>query len=209
MIPAKRDKKQRPQKVDRRDAWQRVAAVTEGRFVEGKRSAKDKVLVSHGPWDVWLDTYTVSTGQTSVTYTRVRTHFMGWRDLSLRVRKRNFLDRILESLGFSSRPPLRRALTDKYVIKGKPLPRVPSLFSGSHLGEAIMALPSLGLEIKRPGWKMRRKLGDRAGVVVCRTTGVITEHERLVGMIEVVKEALDGLMRVGEANGAPLPKTAP
>ena len=207
MIPAKRDKKRRLQKVDRRDAWQRVAAATGGRFVEGKHPAKDKVIVSHDPWDVWLDTYTVNTGQTSVTYTRVRTYFMGWRDLTIMVRRRNFLDRILEALGFSSRPPLNRALTDKYVIKGKPLPRVPSFFSGSHLGEAIMVVPSLRLEIKKPGWKMRKKYGAAAGVVVCRTTGVITEHERLVGMIEVVKEALRGLMRVGEANGQALPKT--
>ena len=60
----------------------------------------------------------------------------------------------------------------------------------------------------KPGRKMRRKFGETAGVAVCRTTGVITEPERLAGMIEVVKEALEGLQRVGEANGEALPKKA-
>jgi len=206
MMPARRDKKRVVRKLDRRDAWQRVAAATGGRFVEGKRPAKDKVVVSHGPWPVWLDTYTVNTGQTSVTYTRVRAYVLGWREMTVLVRKRNVLDRMVEAFGFSSRPPLNPALTEKYVIKGKPLPRLPSFFSGSQVGEAIMAVPSLRLEIKKPGRKMRRRFGESSGVVVCITTGVICEPERLVGMIDVVKEALDSLLRVGEANSDPLPK---
>ena len=209
MIPAKRDKGKAVRKLDRRDAWQRVAVATEGLFVEGKRPAKDRVVVTHGPWQAWLDTYVVNNGQTSVTYTRARAYFLAWRGLKVLARRRNLLDRILEAFGFSSRPPLGRALTDKYVIKGKPQPRLPSFFSGSHVGEAIMAVPSLRLEIKKPGRKMRRKFGESAGVVVCRTTGVITEPDRLVGMIEVVKESLDGLLRVGEANSQTLPKKTP
>ncbi len=177
-----------------------TAEATDGRLVEGNRPVKDRVIVTHGPWQIHLDTFVVNTGQMVITYTRVRTYFLGWRELKVTVRRRNFLDRILEALGFSSRPSLGRTLTDKYVVKGKPLPRLPSLFSGSHLAEAIMAVPSLRLEIKRPGRKSRRKFGQSVGVVVCRTTGVITDVGRLVGMIEVVKEALDGLRRVGEAN---------
>lgn len=206
MMPAKRGKKRAAQKLDRRDAWKLVADATEGRFVEGKRSVKDRVIVTHGPWQIHLDTFVVNTGQVVVTYTRVRAYFLGWREMKVVVRRRSFLDRILEALGFSSQPAMGRTLTDKYVVKGKPLPRLPSLFSGSHLAEAIMAVPSLHLEIRRPGRKSRRKFGESAGVVVCRTTGVITEVGRLVGMIEVVKEALDGLRRVGEATSDALPQ---
>jgi len=206
MIPSKRRKKPAVKKFARRDAWQRVATVTEGRFVEGKNPSKDRVIVTHGPWEIHLDTFVVNTGQTSVTYTRVRAYFPGWRELKLVARRRNFLDRILEAFGFGSRPPLGRSLTDKYVVKGKPLPRLLSLFTGSHLSEAIMAVPSLRLAVKRPSRKSRRKWGESVGVVVCRTTGVIKEVDRLVGMIEVVREALNGLLRVGEASSQALPE---
>ena len=206
MMPAKREKKRAVQKLDRRDAWKLVAEATEGSFVEGKSPVKDRVIVTHGPWQIHLDSFVVNTGQMVITYTRVRSYFLGWRELKVLVRRRNFFDRIFEALGFSSRPPVGRTLTDKYVVKGKPLARLPSLFSGSHLAEAIMAVPSLRLEVKRPGRKSRRKFGESSGVVVCRTTGVITEVERLVGMIGVVKEALDGLRRVGEASADPLPE---
>ena len=44
-----------------------------------------------------------------------------------------------------------------------------------------------------------------AGVVVCRTTGVVTDVDRLDGMIRVVREALDSLHRVGEARQQEVP----
>ena len=197
-------REKRVEKLPRRDAWTQVAAATGGRFHPGKRPAKDKVIITHGPWEVWLDTYVVSNGQTSVTYTRTRAYFLGRRHVSLLVRRRNLLDRIGEALGFASRPPVGRALTETYVVKGKPPTRIPSLFSGSHLGEAVMAVPSLRLEIKRAPRKMRLKLGASAGVAVCRTTGVIVDPAHLVGLIEVVKEALEGLQRIGEADSRPL-----
>lgn len=184
----------------RREVWRSVAARTGGRFVEGKRPAKDRVILEHGPWEIHLDTYVVSNGQTAVTYTRVRSYFLGWRELKVVVRRRNVFDRLLEALGFGSRLPLGRTLTEKYVVKGHPSPRVSSLFTGSHLSEAVMAVPSLRLEVKRAGRKSRKKFGESAGVVVCRTTGVIREVDRLVSMLNVVREALDGVQRVGEAN---------
>jgi hypothetical protein len=192
-------------KATRSDAWRSVAERTGGDFVEARRPSKERVLVRHGPWRVWLDTYVVSNGSTSQTYTRVRAYIRGWRGMSLLVRRRGVLDRLWETLGFGGRLPLSRALTDRYVVKGKPEPRVPSLFSAQGLTQAVMAVPSLRLEIKRPSLKSRKRFGEDAGVVVCRTTGVITDVDRLEGMIAVVREALDSLHRVGEAREEEIP----
>jgi hypothetical protein len=202
--PRKSSNTEKP-KVTRSDAWRSVAERTGGDFVEARRPSKERVLVRHGPWRVWLDTYVVSNGSTSQTYTRVRAYIRGWRGLSLLVRRRGVLDRLWEKLGFGSRLPLSRALTDRYVVKGRPEPRVPSLFSAQDLTEAVMAVPSLRLEIKRPSRKSRKRFGEDTGVVVCRTTGVITDVDRLEGMIAVVREALDSLHRVGEAREEEVP----
>ena len=205
--PRKRGKSKKPRKpkVTRTDAWRAVAQRTAGDFVEARRPSKERVLVRHGPWKVWLDTYVVSNGSTSQTYTRVRAYVRGWRGLSLLVRKRGFLDRLWESLGFGRRLPVSRTLVDRYVVKGKPEPRVPSLFSAQGLTEAVLAVPSLRLEIKRPSRKSRKRFGEDSGGVVCRTTGVITDVDRLEGMIAVVREALDSLHRVGEAREEEVP----
>ena len=193
-------------KPSRREAWRQAAQLAGAEFLPGASPREDRVLVKHGAWRIWLDTYVVSTGQTAVTYTRVRAYFLGLRDLRLVVRRRNALDRLVEALGFGSRPPVSRALNERYVVRGKPPGRVPSLFSGMGLGEEILAVPSLRLEIKRPSRKSRRRFGQDSGVVVCRTTGVVRDPERLASMLRVVREALDALRRVGEADDREVPQ---
>ncbi len=195
----------KPKKPTRRDAYRGVAARVDGEFHEGKRAGKDRVLVRRGPWRIWLDTYTVSTGQVTITYTRVRAYFRGRRDLRVTVRRRTWFDRLFARFGFGTLLRVDPRLNDRYVVKGSPERRVPSLFSAPGVTEAILALPSLRLEVKRPSRKGRRRFGEDAGVVVSQTTGVITDVERLAGMIQVVGETLEGLERIGEASQEELP----
>ncbi|HSM59333.1 MAG TPA: hypothetical protein VK849_00995 [Longimicrobiales bacterium] len=183
---------------DRRSRWAEAATRLGGTLVEGKRSSADRVDVGHGPWTVTLDTYVVSTGNTAVTYTRARAFAPGWRGLRLTVRRRNWLDRLAEALGWASRLPVARPLTERYVVKGKPPSRVPSVFADAELGGRILDLQSVRLEVKRPSRKERRRHGESAAEVTCRTTGVILDVERLVGMVDVVRSTLDALQRVGE-----------
>lgn len=186
-------------KLDRREAVRLVAEAVGGTYRAGKKPFQDEVSLERGPWTLRLDGYYQSNGQTAVPFTRVRAYFGGWRGLKLNVRKRTRIDRLWEALGFGSRPPLGSALNDRFVIRGKPQARLPSLFSTSALSQAVLALPSMRLTVKRPSRKSRRRYGDDAGVVVCRTSGFITDVGRMVAMLEVVAETLEALARVGEA----------
>ncbi len=172
-------------------------------MLEGKRPSKDQVLVEHGPWSILLDTYVVSTGQVTVVLTRVRAYFAGRRGLRLTVRRRNLFDRIFNALGWGEGPPQARALSGRYVVRAKPKTHLSSLFSGTALTEAILGLPSMRLEVRKTSRKSQKRYGQNSGVVVCQTTGVITDPDRLVGMVNVVRETLDALARVGEASREP------
>ena len=197
----------RAPKVDRRTAWREVAARLGGRLEEGKRPSKDRAYFEHGPWWSRLDTYTVSDGTASVTYTRVRGYVRGHRELSVRVRSRGLFDRLLSGLGFGSPLPVARELLESYVVKGKPAPRVPSLFAGSELVEALLAVPRVQLEVKRASRRSRKRYGEDTGVVVCQSYGVVTDVARLAGMVEVMRLTLEALRRVGEANHEGIPRT--
>jgi hypothetical protein len=185
---------------DRRPAWREVAERLGGEMEEGGRTGSDRALFRHGPWRIALDTYAVSTGNGAITYTRAQAHFRGHRDLRVTVRKRNAFDGIWSALGFGDPLPVARDLLKACVVKGKPAPRVPSLFSSPELVEAIVADPSFRLEVKPAPRKSRRRFGTDTGVVTCRTEGVVTDVDRLAGMVRVVRHALDALHRVGEAN---------
>lgn len=195
----------KPERQDRRETWRDLATLLDGEFRAGKRQGADQMVVRHGPWSIVLDLHVQSTGQAAITYTRVRAYVVGWRGTTLTVRRRNVFDRIWEALGFGSRPAVSRALLERYVVKGKPESRLPSLLTGAQPVEAILSVPSLRLEVKRPSRKSRRRFGEDAGMVVCRTTGAITDLQRLAGMIRTVAETLEALERIGEARREPVP----
>lgn len=203
MFKPKQGKEQLP---DQRTVWREMATLLGGQLVEGKRQAADKIVVRHGPWRVVTDVYVQSNGQTAVTYTRVRALFTGWRGLEVLVRRRNLLDRMAEAMGFGRRLPLSPGFLERYVVKGKPEGRVPSLFAGQGLYDAIASAESLRLQVKRPSRKERKRFGEGTGVVEARTTGVLRNLSRLAGLVRSVAETLEALQRVGEARAEELPE---
>jgi hypothetical protein len=183
-----------------------MAELLGGELVEGKRQTADRIVVRHGAWRIITDVHIQSDGETTTVHTRVRAYFPGWRGLRVLVRRRNFLDRIWEALGFATPLPLKPSLLERYVVKGSPSARVPSLFAGQELYEAIESARSLRLQVKRPGWWSRRTVGQDAGVVVVRTNGVVRDLGRLGGLIRTVACTLDALHRVGEARAESVPE---
>jgi len=89
------------------------------------------------------------------------------------VRKRNFFDTILENVGFGGVVPGYRAFAARYVVKGHPEARAPR--------------------------KERRAHGPQACQLAVYTTGVITDPNRLVGLIAVARETLNALATAGMA----------
>lgn len=187
-----------------REAWHAVAAALDGQCVEGARQAKDKAVFQHLQWTIVLDTYTVSTGQTSVTYTRVRAPFTGFDDFKLSVARRNWLSRFNIVLGARTMKVGSRMFDEKYVARTNDEGRARALLNNSEIRNLIMVQPSIRFEIRRPSWSRRRELSDGARDVIVQTTGVITDPVRLENYVMLVAHTLDQLLRIGSASKTPV-----
>lgn len=172
--------------------------MTGGRVIDDGKKPGDKVALEHDGFLIWAGTQLVSTGNTVVTVTRVRCCYPGFRDLEVSTRPRNVFDRLLSALGAGRPPPLPPRLVEKYVVKGDPSSRIPSLFTAG-LSEAVLAAPTHRLSVGKPSRKERKRLGEGWGEVSCRLTGTEDDPVRLLAMTDVVRRTLDGLARIGEA----------
>ncbi|MFV2008028.1 MAG: hypothetical protein ACC667_11295 [Longimicrobiales bacterium] len=190
--------------LTRREAWHAVAAALEGKCVEGARPRKDEAVFQHLGWTIVLDTYTVSNGQTSVTFTRIRAPFTGSDDFKLTVARRTWLSRFDIVLRARSIKVGNRMFDEKYVTRTNNEGRARSFLNSSEVRALIMVQPSLRLEIRRPSWSRRRKLSEDARDVIVRTTGVVTDPERLENYVMLVAHTLDQLLRIGSASAAPV-----
>ncbi len=191
-------------KLDRREAFQAAASDLNATFVQGKRSSGDQIHLEHGPWKVVLDTYVVSNGQNTVTYTRAQALYVARDDFILRVTRRNIFTRIAEFFGFYGLLVGDKEIEGKYKIKSSNDPRARSFMMDRRLRELIMIQPSLQLDIKRLSWGKRRKKGDGVRRVTALTTGVIKDPGRLANYMKLVTATLDQLVRIGVAHPEPV-----
>lgn len=184
--------------TDRREAWQEVAYAVGGTLEQGKTASADTVSVVHGPWTIVLETYTVHTGESSATYTRAKALFVGQGDPRLRIRKRNLFDGLLERVGLGGASSGRGPLAGRYVVKGRPGHRVRSLPTPG-LVAALLAEASVTVGVKKAPRKHRKAHGPQVCLAEVYTSGVVTEPDRLVGLITIAREALTALAAVGMA----------
>ena len=199
-----KSKAKRTPKLKRSEAFQAAATELDATFVAGKRSSGDEVHLQHGPWKVVLDTYVVSTGQVTITYTRAKALYVAKNDFTLRISGRNIFTRIAELFGFYGLLVGDEEFERKYRIKTSNDPRARSLMTDRQLLELIMVQPSLQLTIRRLSWRRRRKMGDGVRVVTVETTGVIKEPDRLANYVRLVAATLDQLAKIGGARHEPV-----
>lgn len=190
----------------RREAWRSAAALMDARFEQGRSSVRDAIVVDRGPWTIRVGTFFVQSGSTAVTHTGARAYFRGLRSVRLKVRRRNLLDDVLEALGVGERLRLDRELSRRYVVRGTPAARLPSVFTGNRLARTLVVLPPATLVVERTPWRLRRRYGEDSGVASCRVPGVRTDAGTLAGLATVVSETLSALARMGEARGLSLPE---
>lgn len=191
-------------KLSGREAWQAVADRVDGEFVAGNWSSRDQVHMKHGPWSVQLDTYTISTGQSSVTYTRVRSFYVAHDDFTLRISRRHVGTWLAGLFGAYPATVGDAEMDEKYVVKSSNEPRTRSFLMDTRLRELIKVQPSLRLEVMRLSRGQRKEMGEGVRAVAVQTTGVVKDPERLENYMRLVAHALDQLVRVGAAAEEPV-----
>ena len=194
---------------DLEDVWSDVAARVGGVF-EQDRKGREYVRFGHRGVPVRLEKHVSHNGTTPVVYTRARALYPGSRDLKVSVRPRNVFDRLVRALGFEPRLALRPALLERYVVRGRPPARLPSLFSPGLTG-ALMAAGDLVLKVGPAPRRDRKEHGDDAGEITCQVSGVLLDLPRLGHLLSAVTEGLDALDRISEARlpDPPGPSGAP
>ena len=84
----------------RDEIWRQFAVAVGGNITEGGFwTGSSKVEAAHGQWVITLDTYTVSTGKTSVTYTRMRAPYVNPEGFRFTIYRRGLFSDVGKWLG--------------------------------------------------------------------------------------------------------------
>jgi len=182
-----------------REIWRQLSAETQATFVEGSFLKSDKVQATHGEWIVTLDRYVVSTGKTTVVYTRMRAPYVNPDGFRFKVYRKGFFSDLGKMLGMQDIEVGQPEFDDDFIIKGNDEGKLRQLFANAKIRALISAQKDINFSVKDDeGW-FGPSFPDGVDELQFIVVGIIKDVERLKLLYDLFAETLDELCRIGSA----------
>jgi hypothetical protein len=183
----------------RDEVWRQLCNEIGAQFVEGGFWRGNKVQARVGEWIVTLDTYTVSTGKTHMTFTRMRAPYVNIDGFRFAIYRRNFFSGIGKFFGMQDFEIGDPEFDRDFIIKSNSHVKAMALFSNETIRRLIKSQPSFRLEVKDDeGW-FGTNFPEGADELYFQVSGVIKDVARLKNLYALFSEVLDQLCILGSA----------
>ena len=182
------------------EIWRQLSTEIGAQYVEGGFWKGDKVQATHGPWTITLDTYTVSNGKTSTTYTRMRAPFVDPEGFRFTVYRKGIFSDIGKRFGMQDIQIEDEAFDRDFIIKSNQESKLRELLASSKIRELIGQQPQIYFSVKDDEGVFHSSFPEGVDELYFQVVGVIKDVERLKLLYELFAETLDQLCRIGSAN---------
>jgi hypothetical protein len=181
------------------EVWRQLCSEIGAEFVAGGFWRGNKVQARVKEWTVTLDTYTVSTGDTHITYTRMRAPYVNKDGFRFTIYRKSLFSELGKRLGMQDIEVGDPEFDRDYVIKGNDESKVLALFGNPRIRQLIQAQPSIELQVKDDeGW-FSTSFPEGVDELYFQVVGVIKDVERLKSLYELFAETLNHLCHIGSA----------
>src|SRR5271154_1592971 len=106
------------------EVWRQLSQEIGAEFVEGGFLKGNKVQVQVKPWTITLDIYTESTGETSVTYTRMRAPYVNPEGFRFTIYRKGIFSELGKLLGMQDIEVGDPEFDEAFIIMGNDEARV-------------------------------------------------------------------------------------
>ena len=182
------------------EIWRQLCAEIGAQYVDGGFWKGNKVQGAHGPWTITLDTYTISNGKTSTTYTRMRAPFVDSEGFRFTVYRKGIFSEIGKWFGMQDIEIGDANFDQDFILKSNREPKLRELLGSSKIRELINQQPEIYFAIKDDEGFFGSSFPEGVDELYFQVVGVITDLERLKLLYDLFAETLDQLCRIGAAN---------
>ncbi len=158
-----------------------------------------KVVLTHRQWQITLDTYTVSTGKSHTTYTRIRAPYVNPDGFRFNIYRKNVFSWLGKLLGTTDIEIGDAFFDEEFIIQGTSEDVVRRLFMNTSIRQLIQNQPAIHLQVKDDeGW-FGKTFPDGVDELYFQTYGVIKDKQRLKELFDLFALVLEELCRLGAA----------
>ena len=100
------------------EIWGQLANDIGGEYENGGFWRSDVLRYHSGEWEITLDTYTVNTGKSSTTYTRIRAPFVNKDGLYFKIYRKGVFSTIGKAFGMQDIEIYDPYFDDAFIIQG-------------------------------------------------------------------------------------------
>ena len=115
------------------EVWQQFSQEIGAEFVEGGFWKGNKVQAHVDPWTITLDTYTVNTQHSHVTYTRMRAPYVNPEGFRFTIYRKGFFSDLGKLLGMQDIEVGDPDFDEAFIIKGNDEFKVRDLLANPHI----------------------------------------------------------------------------
>lgn len=184
----------------KKEIWKQFSEGVQGIFQENGFGKTDKVYAHHKEWEICLDNYVVSTGNTTVTYTRFRAAYVYRDDFTFRIFRRNLMHDIGKKFGLQDIEVGHKQFDRDFIIQGSDKRKLEMLFSHARIRELLSRQKHIELKIKQDEGIFKKQYPEGVHELYFTALGVIKDLDRLYDIFDLFTELLDHLYEIGTAD---------
>lgn len=181
---------------ERESNWIEVAEEISGEYIKGSFFKGDKIIIRREDNMVLIDTYTVSTGKSSTTYTRLRAVYNSHTSFLFKIYRRGIFSNIGKKLGMQDIVTGNEEFDNEFIIKGNEEYNIIQLFSNIKTRDLLFNLKYFILEMKENDGPFS-KLPQGVKELCLTRTGVIINKEELRDAYNLFSTVIEDLNSMG------------
>ena len=181
------------------EIWSQLSREIGANYEEGGFFKNGKVVLSHRQWEITLDTYTVHTGKSHITYTRMRAPFVNRDGFRFKIYRKNVFSGIGRLFGVQDVEVGDAFFDDQFIIQGEPEHLVRSLLINGMIRQLIQNQKDIHFQIKDDEGLFKKNFPEGVDELCFEVVGVIKDKERLKSLFDLFSLVLDELCRLGSA----------
>lgn len=183
----------------REQVWRQFAQETGATYVDGDFWRGGKVEAKVKAWTLTLETYTVSTGKSSATFTRMRAPYVNPDGFRFKIYRKGFFSALAKKLGMQDIEVGEREFDDAFIVQGNEASKVLSLLAAPKLRQMMLGQPAFYLEVKDSEGVFGPKFPKDVDELYFQVGGVIRDLAVLKGLFDLFAEVLNTLCHIGSA----------
>jgi hypothetical protein len=182
------------------EMWNLLAEQIGAQFKPGQGwTGRSRVDAQVGQWVVTLDTFTVSTGKSTVTFTRLRAPFVNRDGFRFTITRSGILNPIARALGFQDVEVGDPAFDEAFVVKTNDEPRVRTFLADPDLRAKLALQPRLTLSVLDDEGFFGAQFPEGVDELKFHAHGIIKDLVRLQQLFELFAATLNRLCHIGSA----------